>query len=647
MKAVCSFYEEKKRPGMFFANLPSIFQDVCVNGVTYSNENKHRLLVFLHAMDRCLGEFCDIKHRPNEQLGALLKKDVISDRDFCDVLRKMKNSLPVPRVTRHLEQNLKSYGLTMSDLTSFNTMQTEEEMFTEMKYIWEHVKNDKPKTSINTFQKVLATVFASQASLFTEEITTETKLSLTMMFMQPLHRVVNYVFGFEEISEGGFVLLLALNRQYPNEVVLSRKQKEMLLRRIRVDTLWSPNYDLEQLLEWINKISQLDATLPLPTNFFAEMDEILETHYAVRLRTLYSRDNDFYDNVAKAIVTDRYWNVVRDIIKYRDPTTIGKLVPSFPGLSEDIIALESIALGKESAAFLLKWIKLRKGIIARVWFSHLEPDDIEKVRSLLRFFPLPYVLRSNNVLPLLLERTECKDWAIRYDLGQSTESDAPTGCGCNCLCSTKMGFMIANEVGLLGKKIHVVRSPKHIYLAVGNRETDWVDRKVEVIETTGRDWDVGEIECTKPLMSLITLQNQALYSQGDYLLPNVHEFYMERISQIWRSEYASAIQSFLETFIKERSTNIFGVNDFLLLTKTAFVDRMAFLLQKEIDHPTLQQMHPENGKLNRVLREFNYLDLNVRNNLRILLARVNKDEMFGPQSELHHEIKNIVDMFPR
>jgi hypothetical protein len=368
------------------------------------------------------------------------------------------------------------------------------------------------------------------------------------------------------------------------------------------------------------------------------MDYILDDYFGFYVRKARFDKRQIIESVQQS----RFYTVVLDMIKYARTVKVVNLVESMPHLANDLIRLESMSVVQSSSeAFLTKWRLVREGIISRVWGSKAETDEIEKMRSMMRFFPLPYVADSNNVISLLLERDECTKWARSFYLDE-TSKPAPNRCGCNCSCSTKLGVMIANEVGILGTKIHYVVGDGHAYIAVGNRDTDWVARQVQVIETTSRHRNKTKLQCTKPLIELQRISSD-LYTKNDYLLPNVYEFYITSISDIYETkERSEEVGYFALYLLRNQATNLFGADKLALVAFTyknsGLNHVMKQLLQKEIDFPTLNQM-PSSIRLFSVLWLLDLSDAMVRENLTILLERVNVHSMFGPTSKLALDLK--------
>jgi hypothetical protein len=226
-----------------------------------------------------------------------------------------------------------------------------------------------------------------------------------------------------------------------------------------------------------------------------------------------------------------------------------KMKPSFYGLSEDVLQLQywkflsmfpNVVAENKEQAYVNQWGSIRDGMMARVWFSRIEKDEIRKLRIMLRFFPLPYQSKSRNVLALMnFGKSVCD--------GNTSETDREESCACNCACSTTLGMMLANEVGLLGTKVHQVLSKKHTYLAVGNRETDWKDHKVTIIETTARD-EQNEDDCKRQLVSMYHIEEGNMYTKDDYLVPNLSVFYLENYFALWPRK-----MSLQETFIADKA----------------------------------------------------------------------------------------------
>jgi len=541
------------------ANLPGTIQQMCSSTGT-SQARKRHVLQLLHAMEECQGEICDLPSKQAKYVAKLLKRRWISDEDFCRVVADVPLRFPVPRSMRLFEQDLKATGLSMEDLKGFDQVKSEQEMKEKMHRLW--LKSNR--VDAHTFAKVLGTLFAMEADNEPREKQEKKQSKKEKRVLTPeeafRNGTTNVLESFRAVSVGAFAVLIALYQTDQWKILQTQGSRYIakLYESVIVPTI--PLNDQQaksQLHELLTQFIQTRADESLPQSFWDEFNFVMDQHFGkMVLSYLKNKKLEALAHLALDIFEDVWWNVIYEMMQYKSPVVLQTLYSSFHQLSEDLLILESYEANQESSSFLLKWSKLKTGIIARVWFSIRNNNSIKKLRSLLRLFPQPYTLRSNNVTTLLLNSKQCQEWELTLE----KESESPVGCGCNCLCSSKMGIMLANEIGLLGKSVHVVTNPGHIYLVVGDRHTEWSKREVRVIETTSRNRQLPpkyeEEECARPLQSFIEFEQnrpEAAYGQ-DELVPNYHEFYMMKSNGSFRKESIP----FRTQFLINRSTNFWG-----------------------------------------------------------------------------------------
>ncbi len=386
-----------------------------------------------------------------------------------------------------------------------------------------------------------------------------------------------------DVSYGYLAIISALYNKYQPETFIHLQNIRLLHSQLKkFHATESREVALVKLYDLVDDFIQLDAHMEM-LDLWKRLNPILNNYfgplftYPITAEAKHKNSEiNLIFHVGQKIKDDYMFGVIYEIWRYQFGILKmyeKPLVPSFEELSEDILEIQSIITNEKSQPFISKWKMITNGIIKRIWFSDTVEDTIkgnnlEKIRSMLRFFPTPYQRGANKMLYLLIPREECKEWIVKKTLNPNDHTiDNKKICGSNCLGSTILSMMLANEVGLLGNTIHVVRRPGHIFLATGNRETQWKDRSVGVIETTSRHRLANRDVCEKPLMSLIEAN---AYKKGDdYLVPNFYEYYIWVVMRVERhyaykmSEGEKAVP-FLQKILVYRSTNIFGVNEVIL-----------------------------------------------------------------------------------
>jgi hypothetical protein len=424
-----------------------------------------------------------------------------------------------------------------------------------------------------------------------------TKIPLTIPKPIPVQSTIKYIEAedaFEKIdfvkhfrpdrkvSYGYLAIIAALRWQDPGRY----QEQNLIALYPLIEKLCHPTESREmalvRLYDLLDDFIQLDAHEEM-LDLWHKLNPII-TNYFGPLFLFPITGNPIHKNeeikkilqLGSTIQSDFMFGIIYELWRYQFAILRHNSKPlqtSFPEFSEDLIELQSVIVGEKFQPFIAKWKMIKKGIINRVWFSDTTDvrDDIEKLRSILRFFPVPYQTGANKMLFLLIPQEGCKDWMVKTILNRSDKSVTPIidkRCGVNCLGSTILSLMVANDLGLLGTKVHVVKKPTHIYLATGNRETQWTDRSVGLIETTTRHKIRPRDVCEKPLMSLIEAKN-ASYHMTDYLIPNIYEYYVWVVMRVEKSYQYRITQGeltvpFLNKLLLYRSTNIFGVNEVIL-----------------------------------------------------------------------------------
>jgi hypothetical protein len=466
----------------------------CRSGNLSQKEKLHDLSL-ISALSHCV-EGCDYE-TTNKLVQRLLKqKELISNEDFCNAMNFELEDMYVPRNTRNLEKRLNYYGLKLEDL-NFDLEQTEADMIaklTRLAHRTRHPKND------NFYSMIVS------LALVADRIEYSTKIvHLKDAFELPT--TSQTLIDHPQWSLAAIAIFLVRLSQAHNDL-WDDKSMDSYIRTIISDakrrSTQSNNYEM------------LEAELSQMMRQFVEMEA--DTHFADwdKLDTLISaliqQITDWTEVPMTTMVAFLRYGGVKwtqmlfDLWKYREgQATAIILEPSFPNLSQDLLMLAIQDFPDITFDMVQKKLdKLRNGIIARV-MSTTADSSLTKLRTMLRFFPAPYVKFAFSIVGLLFPGTEGVDFA------------------CNCNCSTQLGVILANEIGLLGSTVHLVTGPHHLYLATGNRQTDWQDRKVQVIETTSRH----EEDCPKPLRTLIQIEEdnkfepeETQYTKNDYLEPN-------------------------------------------------------------------------------------------------------------------------------
>jgi len=491
---------------------------------------KRRILHLMHAMEMCLKETCKMGQKESVMdMERLLKTNTIPTNDFCHLIDNYVSDLAVPFTARNVNKVINNFNLNENDLV-FDTNE-EDEMLQKMQTIWNSIQN-KPK-EIENFKQLLSILFSKTTQhVFDTNKPQQATIHISTNVIRP-----SQVYDIKEVyprhfflTFGALVLLHTVSELHQDNNMLYKLEhikgtKLHVLNKSK--TLEQATVDLQDM---IHVFVQTPATQRLDVYFWDSFDETVDNYYYAALKDFKYPLNRKNDTNPEFI----YGTCLIHILKYRHPIQHpASLKASFPNLSEDIINIECINEDLVPHALLLKWSKLKNGIISRVWDSQIETKQEEKFRDLLTFFPMPYSKMQGQVLNLLLTTNECKK--VKPQKNQALNEDI-RDCGCNCNCSTTLGIMIANDLGLLGNSIHVVITAGHIYLASGNRKKDWKIRdpkKLRQLETTNRNVPFA---CYRPLQPL-----SKIVKDDDVLIPNTRIIYILTLTNNSRFPYLTNV----------------------------------------------------------------------------------------------------------
>ncbi len=334
---------------------------------------------------------------------------------------------------------------------------------------------------------------------------------------------------------------------------------------------------LKEFLIAINQYVIINHKHDIPQNIIDKIVEFGEIYFG----ELFSRNNSI-DKIKTAMksVSDmlKYWELFCESVKYfGKKLDVPSFQQSFPGLWEDIIELHAYALNKDNfQLYTEQWKRIRNGIYKRV-FSNTRSYKDELV-SLLRFFPTQYSKESYSFLNAILPFE-----------GKSE---------CNCQCSTDLGVLFANEMGILGDEIHLVIGNGYRYLAIGNRTIDWKDLPI-----TNQSTPRVEIDgyCRKNFTNLATeskfnVENVKKGIAANYLLPNIYDFYITNTIQTLMKKGNVDLNTFIYSYNTTKIDNIYALEQTFKLTKEIYFNdennrkRFIRLLQKEIKHQSFTQL---------------------------------------------------------
>jgi hypothetical protein len=185
-------------------------------------------------------------------------------------------------------------------------------------------------------------------------------------------------------------------------------------------------------------------------------------------------------------------------------------------------------ISKNHTRVFAYWEKLRDGIIKRVWLGggkEIQHDDRQRLRMLFRLFPpVPYTSTGSLFVKSFFPPTPKCQMMYASLPGNETSIEDPA-CGCNCQCSTYLCLLLANEVGLLGTKVHGLLVENHILVVMGDITTDWQQsRDTKIIETTKKHQNDSSDFCAKPYVELTTLHPEMFVNP--HLIPNIREYYI-------------------------------------------------------------------------------------------------------------------------
>ncbi len=582
---------------------------MCSSREKLSQEQKLRVLRFFHAMQRCLGPVCDIRKPIDNELNQLLDSPNIDDFAFCACVTRLLQEIRVPLNSRSLETNLLKQGLSLEDLNRFNELSNEDDIYNHMQHLWETLKSKNKKAPPNSFKKILdIALLMDFEKNYTRPLwpdyhpkpTQQLLIKPAVMFQMLRNDKINTNRSESVFTHASLAIMAAV--MYKDKRSLSRQwaKKYQFALQESIDIgkhTATSKHATDAMYFFINECVQTDAMEPI-VDFEYKFNEVVENYLGPKLDS--SHD---IEDMGEIIYHDQMWGVICDLWDYQHPISFRKkplLMPNFKTLSEDIIELQAAEFDVESNAYQLKWQKMKNGIMKRVWFStNVESDEIIKFRSLLRFFPTPYSSYGRRVLNLLLPSPNCKVFnneGKKEDEASKPKTTTTTECGCSCFCSTTLGMMIANEVGLLGIKIHVVLASNHIYLAVGDKDINLKDKKVTVIETTRRSDDFDEDKCSR---SLVSLTKKGLYSNQDYVGTHIYEFLLSDFAILFKSSSAK-MQLFWKKLFLEKVTNFWGAASLLAACSETVLDELVEipqirrifknLMSEEIATPSLSKI---------------------------------------------------------
>ncbi len=448
-----------------------------------------------------------------------------------------------------------------------------------------------------------------------------------------------------KFSLGYIAMLIALSKFDFFSLETIAKAIETTLQWMKIPpSNTSQEKALIQLHNFVADFATTDASIEVV--IWPKLNAIIESYFGVFF--LEKTTNDIISKVRY----DPMCSVIQEMSIYATQTVRKnsmRLQSSFLLLSEDYIFAEcalsahvaQTTLDQEKVhENLMKWNHLRKGIITRIWYSKREPDEIRKLRTILRFFPVPYQLGSRSILPLLNPTSlSCQKFNYSKALQKFTEEKV-IGCGCNCACSSSLTMLLANEVGLLGTRVHCVNSKTHAYIAIGNRHTDWKDHKVQIIETTERNDFNDDDYCTKPLISLREVQGtEDMYRSDDYLTPNIREFYLRSV-MIFIDSFSPLSLAWMHEMLTQTCENIFGAN--LLLSRLDFHEPIYYKEQIQRDtgiHTRLRML------IQKELNESSVHDLGINTELdlyAVVATYFAYENSSGTRADIEHLFNHIV-----
>jgi len=250
------------------------------------------------------------------------------------------------------------------------------------------------------------------------------------------------------------------------------------------------------------------------------------------------------------------------------------------------------------------------------------------------------------ILPLFLATSQCvKANASSYETKK--DLDANDKCGCNCRCGTVMGMLLANEVGLLGSKIHMVKGKQHTYLAVGN-QNDWQKKQGFLIETTERNLLPTMDECQRQFREILEIQkDKQVYTREDYLRPDFYSVLLRVFLQNGdKMNHPRVIQFLGEILQSNKMDNLWGFMELRTYfydekgedddtLKDNVIKNLIRLVKEEAKQSTRDLFWFEQDKwfqdiLNKIkyiaVFRLNEFDLTFFQNLLIIAKRVNADK---------------------
>jgi len=559
--------QRRKKNQMIF-RLRDRIAELCQAGNITQAQKRHYLML-MKALFTCL---------PNRECEGWIyrdEKEDVSDQHFCKIMTNALSLMYVPLNTRNIENKLRTLGLTIEDL-NFDRFTTQSQMVQQLQMLAKRTAEPKNESFYDMIVSFAYTVDreddAPRVTLF-QAFTLPAKASLLIQY--PKWTTASLVIFLGRIDD--------LENNYHNYAT-------QLL-----ETTSQPNIDpvraLAQIYSLISRFNVTPATESWP--YWTELDTNLSVYYAEIWGN--RREGSGIADFLEILRNDHLWNVIHSMYDFHDKMNANApLKPIFPFLSGDLMAYFCLEI--DCGDLASQWSKLVKGLISRIWFTK-GPTNVQKLRIMIQFFPTPYTMLDNNFISTLFPSESCFQLNAQFRL-HDPES---VPCGCNCVCSTYITLMIANEVGLLGKEVHLLAGPKHMYLAVGDRERDWHDRKYDVIETTERQHD----SCPIPLRKLIDIDAEQhmernvggyrQYTMEDHLVPNFAIFYLWEIisTDLGKNEKTN---EYLQQILQRDLDNFFGAEhligflanypDVWKINWSPLTKKIQDLAKQEMEHAT-------------------------------------------------------------
>jgi hypothetical protein len=566
-----------------------IFNNFCFEDQENSQTKMRFYLKLLRSMKRCLTSTC-VYVEDKELNRLLLKTNNITQDEFCAVTNRLTKDIHRPLNQRNWPQRLRKLNLTVDDF-DFSKYLSEKDMFSHMKYISEKIPSDK--RSPTTYDFLLHVIlFLNKEE--TEEEEVKHYASPTIF----LHDVVerNSVAEFTSILQKQLSLAAIVyviwwfyknNEQIDNRALFGRNFRNAINSR----SSGKKHQIYFQVL--IREYARIDAHHSLTIGFWTRLDESL-SNYLYTQQVWPDEENLF--ELARYVELDHNWTMFLMMLEYREGIKNGdQLQSSFDYLTEDLIKEQCLAQKEAFKPYLDVWKEVQRGIIRRIWFRSSKSEQA-KLRDIMRFFPITYRLEKRSFLETINPSEECRKWTALKE-----EKQKETACGCNCVCSTQLALLISNDVGLLGKRVHYVVAPKHVYIIYGTInqvKNVFSTQNPLVFETTiVQDEDV----CIRPFSTALSESESKLYAKEDTLLPNFYEFYIYVGSAVSAAVKDNvAYSDFIVDVVLKHASNLYGTC--MLLNRAVFelvfdygrqeqvISLLAQLAKKEVKHKTLDLM---------------------------------------------------------